>query len=198
MYITKKMKAQLTAAGVDIFDKQVVKNYYAEQYKLRIAAEEEEKEARLNMRRRIQAHCTAHPSTAEDQALYDLIERETNGKFYKWLYMEPLSFSADESLISYWKELRYLNVANPQRYDLTRLVAAGLLFMVEGHYKTKAQLKEITVYDKPVQYFKNREKAIEFLLKKLPAETIRLDNGNTVFELHDLAKELLGTLSMGG
>ncbi len=105
--------------------------------------------------------------------------------------MVPQSLPAEEILEDFrWKDLEAVNYSIP-RFDLSRLKACGLIVNIEGHYKTVEEASKVEVLINPIEHFENREAAIEFLLKRVPREIIRLKGGKIVFSTGDLVRDVI-------
>ena len=191
MYITVKMKLELSTAGVDVLDKAAVRAFYDKKYEDRIRAEEEEQQRISDIIEKLKKHLEPHPPTAEDTRLFELIKKVTKNKFYTWLYIEALSIP-NEEYFPEWQELLTVNWLPRAKFDLFRLKACGLLIMVEGHYKTQEELDKMEIFNHPIEHFESRDKAIEFALSRIVNETIRLKSGKVVFKLKDLLLDLIG------
>jgi hypothetical protein len=194
MYITNKLKIELQAAGVDPLDKVAVKQYHADKYTAEVAKEQERITA-LKAKAAVLNHwIEPHSPTVAELDLFDLIKIRTQGKFYKWMYIDHLGELQELQKPEYlWDEVNELGWYIG-KYDLSRLIACGLLFKVAGHYKTEAEFEKIKVYSNPIEYFDNKDIALRYLLSHIPDTVVRMKAGKVVFKLRDLVKDLFGDI----
>lgn len=192
MYLTLKRKAELTTAGIDITDDIAIRGYYKQQRELTLAAERaaiDLKQSRLQLLNNL---LKSHAPLPEEHKLLALIKDAFPKKgVHQWMYQKPVHMPEDLYDPGFlWKEAEAVGW-RPHYFDLQRLLACGLLLFVGGHYKTREEFERITIPNHPVDCFESRDHAIKKLFELIPDETIRLNKGTIVFQLHTLLKDLL-------
>lgn len=201
MYISKGMKTELQAAGINPEDKVLVKQFYDEKRaKVMEDNERARTEERLNYQRltsrakQLTSYFEPHEPSAAEYKLFEFIKDATKGKIYKWMYLNTITFGTVEPEF-FWAEIRedfkFMGLTKPERFDLRRLVACGLLIIVDGHYKTMDEFHQIHIYDHPIELFKTREDAVNYLIDTVGSTTMRMKQGKAVFTLRDLIKDLV-------